>query len=108
MRVRILSPPLVLTSSSRPAVIDAYLITIGAAGIIWMFPVIFLDQFVHNALISRVWLESVWLCLAWILNLGMSAYSAPTGFILTLSKLAPRLPLPYCHQRCAPHLVSSS
>ncbi|KAM5533258.1 hypothetical protein V8D89_013035 [Ganoderma adspersum] len=60
----------------RP-LIDAYLIAIGAAGIIWMFPVIFLDQFVHNALISRVWLESVWLCLAWILNLaGAAAASA--------------------------------
>ncbi len=65
---------LFLTCSCYAAFVDAYLIAIGAAGILWMFPVMFLDQFLHNALISRVWLESVWLCLAWILNLGMSAF----------------------------------
>ncbi|KAI1794509.1 hypothetical protein LXA43DRAFT_883491 [Ganoderma leucocontextum] len=73
-------------------VVDAYLIAIGAAGILWMFPVMFLDQLLHNALISRVWLESAWVCLVWILNLaGAAAVTAVLpGMMCTLpAKLVP-------------------
>ena len=52
------------------AFIDAYLIAIGAAGILWMFPVMFLDQLRKNALVSRVWFECVWVGLFWLFNLG--------------------------------------
>ena len=60
----------VLTRHDVSAFIDAYLIAIGAAGILWMFPVMFLDQLRKNALVSRVWFECVWVGLFWLLNLG--------------------------------------
>ncbi|TBU65666.1 hypothetical protein BD310DRAFT_963449 [Dichomitus squalens] len=53
--------------------VDAYLIAIGAAGILWMFPVMFLDQLRKNALVSRVWFECAWVGLFWILNLAGAA-----------------------------------
>ena len=61
---------IVLRRRKTSALIDAYLIAIGAAGILWMFPVMFLDQLRKNALVSRVWFECVWVGLFWLLNLG--------------------------------------
>ena len=61
---------IILMRRKFSAFIDAYLIAIGAAGILWMFPVMFLDQLRKNALVSRVWFECVWVGLFWLLNLG--------------------------------------
>ena len=97
MRSTILPLPVRPNALVLAAFVDAYLIAIGAAGILWMFPVVFLDQFVRNAFISRVSVESAWLCLAWILNLGMCSFVATAGYVLTPSQLVLRLLPPYYH-----------
>ncbi|KAI0807429.1 hypothetical protein C8Q74DRAFT_1227574 [Fomes fomentarius] len=59
------------------AQVDAYLIAISAFGILYIFPVMFIDLLRKNALAGRVWFEGLWIGLFWILNLaGASAATA--------------------------------
>lgn len=57
--------------------IAAYLIFLGAFGLVWIFPLIFIDLIRSNALTSRVWFELIWVAVFWIMELsGAAALSA--------------------------------
>lgn len=57
--------------------IAAYMIFLGAFGLVWIFPLIFIDLIRSNALTSRVWFEVIWLAIFWIMELsGAAALSA--------------------------------
>ncbi|KAI0748273.1 hypothetical protein C8Q80DRAFT_729225 [Daedaleopsis nitida] len=53
--------------------VDAYLIAISALGILYIFPVMFVDLLRKNALVGRVWFEALWIGLFWVLQLAGAA-----------------------------------
>lgn len=57
--------------------IDAYLIFLGAFGIVFIIPIVAIDLFRRHAVPSRVWFESVWVGLFCLMELaGASALTA--------------------------------
>ncbi|KAF9652849.1 hypothetical protein BDM02DRAFT_2366602 [Thelephora ganbajun] len=59
------------------AQISAYMIFLGAFGLLWIFPIIFLDLIRRSALTSRIWVELIWVTIFWIMELsGAAALSA--------------------------------
>lgn len=67
------------TSQSAGAVspVDAYLIALPIMGILLIFPIIFIDLFRRGAFTSRVWFETAWVALFWVMHLaGAAAVSA--------------------------------
>ncbi|EIW60036.1 uncharacterized protein TRAVEDRAFT_45293 [Trametes versicolor FP-101664 SS1] len=53
--------------------IDAYMITIGALGILFIFPVLCIDLLRKNSLVGRVWFECIWVGVFWVLQLAGAA-----------------------------------
>ncbi|KAH8117355.1 hypothetical protein DFH11DRAFT_1004863 [Phellopilus nigrolimitatus] len=58
---------------ARVARIDAFLIFLGAFGLLVVFPIIFIDVIRKGAVSSRVWFEACWLTLFWMLNFAGAA-----------------------------------
>jgi len=68
---------LVQTRSVYNAQIAAYMVFLGAFGLVWIFPLIFIDLLRPNALTSRIWVEIIWVTIFWIMELsGAAALSA--------------------------------
>jgi len=68
---------LVQTKSVYNAQIAAYMIFLGAFGLVWIFPLIFIDLLRRNAFTSRIWVEMIWVTVFWIMELsGAAALSA--------------------------------
>lgn len=75
--VGVLNLSLVQGISVYNAQIAAYLIFMGAFGLVCIFPLIFIDLLRRNAFTSRVWVELTWVSIFWIMELsGAAAMSA--------------------------------
>ncbi|KAI0636822.1 hypothetical protein C8Q77DRAFT_526396 [Trametes polyzona] len=85
--------------------VDAYMIAIGALGILFIFPVMCIDLLRKNSLVGRVWFECVWVGLFLILQLvGASAITAilpsllcsiPANFLLPTSCISTKVLLAF-------------
>jgi len=53
--------------------IDVYLIFLGAIGVFFILPVIFIDLARRNAVTSRVWFECLWVSVFWLMELAGAA-----------------------------------
>ncbi|KAF8522215.1 hypothetical protein BU17DRAFT_87315 [Hysterangium stoloniferum] len=53
--------------------VDSYVIFTGAIGLVFVFPVIFVELIRKNAFIARVFVEIIWVGLLWVMNLSAAA-----------------------------------
>jgi hypothetical protein len=68
---------LVQTRSFYNAQISAYMIFLGAFGLLCIFPLIFIDLIRRHPFTSRIWVELTWITIFWIMELsGAAALSA--------------------------------
>jgi len=64
-------------SAGAVSPVDAYLIALPIMGILLIFPIIFIDLLRRGAFTSRVWFETAWVALFWVMHLaGAAAVSA--------------------------------
>ncbi|KAI0093533.1 hypothetical protein BDY19DRAFT_989103 [Irpex rosettiformis] len=64
-------------SSGHNMQLDAYLVFLGALGVVFIIPTVATDILRDNALVNRVWFECLWVGIFWVMELaGASAITA--------------------------------